>query len=139
MKYTRQRQTRRKGDRRKGGRASLNIHYGNIRVSGQEIPIAATKTMPNMPIPPGHFVIMWDKNAMAGTYLHWLQGPKAAIISYEGPAPPPGTGTHHYVFRLIKGIPKMIPAKRAAVDVAAVIGSQPIIYEKEMTVSAKSK
>jgi len=120
---------------RRGG----GIRYGGLTVNGKEIAKTATKAAPTVSIPPGHFLIMWDRNAMAGTYLHWIQDVAGAIVPYEGPAPPPGTGTHNYVFRLIKGTPKDVPTARAAVDVGAVIDGQPILYEKEMAVVAKSK
>lgn len=133
------RYTRRLTRRLRGGNAP--VRYGNVAVNSREIPIEVTKGSPTVSVPAGHFLIMWDKNATnaVGTYLHWIQGNKGPMVSYEGPAPPAGTGTHHYVFRLVKGAPKSVPGKRAAIDVAAIIGAQPVIYEKGFTVTAKSK
>lgn len=50
---------------------------------------------------PFYVVIMYDPDAVGGTYLHWIQGSDfTTYLSYKGPAPPPNTGDHHYIFEL---------------------------------------
>jgi phosphatidylethanolamine-binding protein (PEBP) family uncharacterized protein len=51
-------------------------------------------------------LIMHDPDAVVGNYLHWvvINIPDNAIangqqlLNYKGPAPPPGSGIHRYIF-----------------------------------------
>lgn len=48
-------------------------------------------------------LIMYDPDAVGGTFLHWIQGSDlTTYLSYKGPSPPANTGDHHYVFELYK-------------------------------------
>jgi hypothetical protein len=118
---------------KKRGGATTNIKYGNVAVNGQEMTKGATVYAPSVSVPAGHFLIMWDPDAPAGTYLHWIQDANGPIISYKGPTPP--SGTHRYIFRLVEGSPQVVPRRRAPIDVDAIIGGQVVKFEKQMTVS----
>ena len=51
---------------------------------------------------------MYDPNALKGTYIHWIVSniknnnvnEGTYLITYKGPAPPPRTGKHRYIFEL---------------------------------------
>ena len=55
-------------------------------------------------------LILFDPDAVGGTHIHWSvinitnNDIKTGniIIPYKGPAPPPGTGKHRYIFGLYK-------------------------------------
>lgn len=55
-------------------------------------------------------LIMYDPDAVGGTYLHWIvqdyfsPEKKKVILPYRGPAPPKGTGVHNYIFSLLNNI-----------------------------------
>jgi len=77
----------------------------------------ATKFEPNVsyiPTDPNslYTLIMYDPNAItsANNYVHWtvtnIRGADISsgnqLLPYYGPHPPPGSGTHHYIFELFK-------------------------------------
>ena len=53
-------------------------------------------------------LVLYDPDAVVGTYIHWTKANITnndiktgnIIIPYKGPAPPPKTGKHHYIFNL---------------------------------------
>jgi phosphatidylethanolamine-binding protein (PEBP) family uncharacterized protein len=52
-------------------------------------------------------LIMYDPDAINGTFIHWLvvnikddTNNGKIILSYKGPSPPPKTGEHRYIFEL---------------------------------------
>jgi phosphatidylethanolamine-binding protein (PEBP) family uncharacterized protein len=53
-------------------------------------------------------LVLYDPDAVGGTYIHWIKANITnndmrtgnIIIPYKGPAPPPKTGKHHYIFNL---------------------------------------
>jgi phosphatidylethanolamine-binding protein (PEBP) family uncharacterized protein len=52
-------------------------------------------------------LIMYDPDAVGGTYIHWVVtniidniNNSKTILSYKGPAPPQGSGKHRYIFEL---------------------------------------
>ena len=52
-------------------------------------------------------LIMYDPDAINGTFIHWLVvnikddiNNGKIILSYKGPSPPPKTGQHRYIFEL---------------------------------------
>lgn len=64
---------------------------------------------------PGYYtLVMSDPDAVNGEYLHLLMtninvNPGGdllytgdIVVPYQGPNPPPGTGTHHYIFRMLR-------------------------------------
>ena len=59
-----------------------------------------------------YLLIMYDPDAVNGTYIHWLVSnivlndinKGTTLLDYKGPAPPPRTGKHRYIFELyLKG------------------------------------
>lgn len=61
-------------------------------------------------VPQSTTLIMYDPDAVDGTYLHWIVqdyfnlDKKKVILPYQGPAPPKGTGVHNYIFSLFTNI-----------------------------------
>lgn len=55
-------------------------------------------------------IILYDPDAIGGTYIHWTKvnitnndiNTGDNLISYKGPAPPVKSGKHHYIFELYK-------------------------------------
>lgn len=53
-------------------------------------------------------LIMYDPDAINGTHIHWVItnivgnniSTGTSVIPYKGPAPPPKTGKHRYIFEL---------------------------------------
>ena len=137
--------------RQKGSGLDFLIQYGEKIVNKQPMKAAEAADAPIIgKIPKGAFLIMYDPDAprSVGTYLHWLQGVPATIATmrapgeeivympYTGPSPPPGTGVHRYIFKLVKGKPLSIPKLRADTDVDAIIGEQPVLYENYFKVAS---
>jgi len=93
----------------------MKIFYnGKIIKNNEFIKVTETKTEPlvNLNLDPNYYytLIMYDPDAVGGTYIHWLKinitnndiNTGNIIISYKGPSPPPKTGIHHYIFELYK-------------------------------------
>jgi hypothetical protein len=91
----------------------MEIFYGN-RLIGNNVFLTVSSTQ-NKPIiilnvNPNKFytLIMYDPNAINGTYIHWIEANITGneiktgytILPYKGPSPPPNTGIHHYIFEL---------------------------------------
>jgi phosphatidylethanolamine-binding protein (PEBP) family uncharacterized protein len=61
-------------------------------------------------VPESTTLIMYDPDAVGGTYLHWIvqdyfsSENKKVILPYQGPAPPKGSGVHNYIFSLFENI-----------------------------------
>jgi len=54
-------------------------------------------------------LIMYDPDAVNGTHIHWLVTNiknniknSKILLPYKGPAPPPKTGKHRYIFELYR-------------------------------------
>ena len=98
------------------------ISYNTVPVQGQTLTAQQTAKKPSVSIPPGYTLILYDPDAVQPSYIHWMATDKQDLLPYKGPAPPPGTGTHHYKFALVKGIPQ-VPNERAPVNVTTLIGA----------------
>ena len=71
-------------------------------------------------------LVLYDPDAVGGTYIHWIKANITnndmktgnIIIPYKGPAPPPRTGKHHYIFNLYEqnGENKMIPLEEKVIE-----------------------
>jgi hypothetical protein len=69
--------------------------------NGEYLQVFETQSPPQIKAPfdmNPYVVVMYDPDAVKGTYLHWIKGEHRDFLSYKGPAPPPNSGEHHYVF-----------------------------------------
>jgi phosphatidylethanolamine-binding protein (PEBP) family uncharacterized protein len=92
----------------------MEIHYGTKKVEeGNSIsPLESFRppkvTFHDIKSDRLYTLLMMDPDAVGGNKIHWLivnyQKNKSGdtILSYMGPHPPKGSGTHHYYFLLIK-------------------------------------
>lgn len=119
-KRTRTRRTRKNRPTRKHsqkGGAPWTVRYGDTVVQGQTLTETETQQPPVATIPPGHFLAMYDPDAVNPSYLHWVTTPEHTYMPYTPPTPPPGTGVHRYIVVLGKGVPP-IATQRAGIDPA---------------------
>jgi hypothetical protein len=95
-----------------GGQDAFSVRYPELgTVDGQNwttnLGSAALATAPTVTVPhntSSYLLIMTDPNAPSGCFVHWIaeiQGSNIVNrILYNPPSPPPGTGTHNYIFTL---------------------------------------
>lgn len=86
----------------------MEIAYPSFKVNSQEVGVKDAERLPNIKLHPLRYstLIMYDPDAVYPPYLHFLviniQNGNIqsgdVIVSYNGPTPPPGTGTHRYIF-----------------------------------------
>lgn len=72
-------------------------------------------------------LILYDPDAVGGTHIHWTiinitnNDIKTGniIIPYKGPAPPPKSGKHHYIFSLYKQnkVKNIKPMEERVIDI----------------------
>ena len=117
-RLSRRKRTKSTTRRQKGGQDPLNIRYGSIKIQGQPLTSKETHTQPSYTVPKGHTLIMYDPDAPAGIWLHWLRHENKDLVPYTPPTPP--SGTHHYIFRLVEGSPAEIPKERAPINPTAI-------------------
>lgn len=109
----------RRQQKQKGGGNSLEILYGTTKIAGQELNTSMTQTEPAVKVPEGHTLIMYDPDAPAGTWLHWLKGSDKTYWKYQPPSPP--SGKHRYIFRLVEGDPVESEIQQSGIDPAAIL------------------
>ena len=95
----------------------MKLFYNGKNIKDNEfIKVSESQTEPlvnlNLELEPNNYytLIMYDPDAVGGTYIHWLKvnitnndiNTGNIIISYKGPSPPPKIGIHHYIFELYK-------------------------------------
>lgn len=91
----------------------MEVFYnGKIIKNNQFLKISETQIEPqiklNMKENKLYTLILYDPDAVGGTYIHWTivnitnNDIKTGniVIPYKGPAPPSKTGKHHYIFNL---------------------------------------
>jgi phosphatidylethanolamine-binding protein (PEBP) family uncharacterized protein len=92
----------------------MNIIYNNIHIkNNQFLKVSQTQEKPkikleSLDITKTYLLIMYDPDAVGGTHIHWVLSNITNmninnginLIPYKGPAPPPGTGKHRYIFEL---------------------------------------
>jgi phosphatidylethanolamine-binding protein (PEBP) family uncharacterized protein len=93
----------------------MEVIYNNKLISNNEfLKVSETQVKPEIKlsydIRKTYLLIMYDPDAVSGTYIHWVisniknnninEG--IELITYKGPAPPPKTGKHHYIFELFE-------------------------------------
>ena len=90
----------------------MEVYYNNKLVNNNEFlkPIE-TKVKPQIKYPfennKLYTLLMYDPDSIHGNRFHWIAinivndiKNGNDLLSYTGPAPPPKTGTHHYIFEL---------------------------------------
>lgn len=100
---------------KKRGGSSMEIRYPTFNANNQEVSEQYTSSVPNIKLYPLHYstLIMYDPDApdsSPSSYLHYLvinikNGDIKSgdmILPYAGPTPPPGTGTHRYIFEQLE-------------------------------------
>lgn len=112
MRSTRKRLRQRRSCKKQRAGFQLKIQYGQKTVAGQEFTVAETAEKPATVIPAGHYLVLYDPDAVQPSYIHWISSPTGDTVSYQGPSPPPGTGIHRYCFSLCKGIPPTLVGSR---------------------------
>lgn len=102
---------------------NIDIRYGNIKINGQMLTPEQTQMQPSVTYMSSsnelYTLILHDPNAVTTTnsknHIHWLliNIPGSSInngninngtilLPYKGPAPPPNSGIHNYIFELYK-------------------------------------
>ena len=114
-KHRLSRKTRRK---QRGGKM-LNVRYGIIKVTGQTLEPPITQLTPRVNIPEGYTLIMYDPDAPAGTWLHWLKTSDKTYWEYQPPNPP--SGTHRYIFRLVEGFPVESELRQSGINPSMIL------------------
>jgi phosphatidylethanolamine-binding protein (PEBP) family uncharacterized protein len=105
----------------------MEVFYnGNILKDNQFLTVSETQVEPEIKInvDPSklYTLVVYDPDAINGTYIHWTKTNITnndiktgnTIIPYKGPAPPPKTGKHHYIFNLYQqnAVNKMLPLEQ---------------------------
>lgn len=82
----------------------MNVSYNGKNVKG-DILLTQNTTIkkPIIHIPEGHYVVLYDMDAPNPSFIHWIVNSKKEYLPYYPPSPP--SGTHRYIFRLVKGAP----------------------------------
>ena len=91
----------------------MEIYYNNKKIVNDEfLKPSETQIKPeikfNLNSAKYYTLIMYDPDAVIGTFVHWLVtninknniNNGKPIFPYKGPAPPPNTGKHRYIFEL---------------------------------------
>ena len=93
----------------------MEVYYnGKLMKDGEFLKVSETQVEPEIKLNKSqnniYTLILYDPDAVGGTHIHWSiinissNDIKTGniIIPYKGPAPPPGTGKHRYIFGLYK-------------------------------------
>jgi hypothetical protein len=95
----------------------FSVRWGPLQAAPAAPPLleaAALSQQPAVTLPAGgpYTLIAWDPDAPQASWLHWLvvnipgggayvSGPQGStLVPWAPPTPPPGTGTHRYIFGL---------------------------------------
>lgn len=112
MKPSRRVKRKTKKYKKKGGANSMEVRYPSFIVNNNETNEKSSKNKPIISLyqMPYSTLIMYDPDAPSGTYLHYLVinipsgniNSGDTIVSYAPPTPPPGSGTHRYIFEQLQ-------------------------------------
>ena len=91
----------------------MKVNYNNKYITNNEyLKVRETQNKPQIIFNNTSFkkiLIMYDPDAYGGTHIHWSVSDIMddldkgnTLIPYKGPAPPPKTGKHRYIFELYK-------------------------------------
>lgn len=91
----------------------MEVIYNNKTIKNNEfLKVNKTQVKPkialNVDSSKTYLLIMYDPDAFGGTHVHWIVNnindndinTGVNMIDYKGPAPPPKTGKHRYIFEL---------------------------------------
>jgi len=91
----------------------MEVIYNNKLIkNNQYVKVVETQIKPQIVFDENknniYTLIMYDPDAINGTYIHWIVSDikdnnienGKVLIPYKGPAPPPKTGKHRYIFEL---------------------------------------
>ncbi len=91
----------------------MEVFYnGNLLKDNQFLSVSETQVEPEIKLNVNpsklYTLVLYDPDAVLGTYIHWIKvnitnndmKTGNIIIPYKGPAPPPRTGKHRYIFNL---------------------------------------
>jgi phosphatidylethanolamine-binding protein (PEBP) family uncharacterized protein len=112
----------------------MEVFYNNQKLlkDGQFLSVSETQVEPEIKlnINPNNLytLVLYDPDAVSGTYIHWIKvnitnndmKTGNIIIPYKGPAPPPKTGKHRYIFNLYQqnGENKISRLEQRAIELA---------------------
>jgi len=102
------------------------LYNGKILKNNDFLKVSETQIEPEIKlnVNPNKFytLICYDPDAVGGTHIHLAKNNITSndiktgntIIPYKGPAPPPKTGIHHYIFNLYQqnAVNKMLPLEQ---------------------------
>jgi phosphatidylethanolamine-binding protein (PEBP) family uncharacterized protein len=93
----------------------MEVFYNNKKINNDDfLKVSETQVEPELKInlnPSNLYtLVLYDPDAVGGTHIHWIitnitnNNIKTGniIIPYKGPAPPPKSGKHRYIFNLYK-------------------------------------
>jgi phosphatidylethanolamine-binding protein (PEBP) family uncharacterized protein len=91
----------------------MEIYYNNNQLTNNDfLTPSETQIKPevkfNLNSDKYYTLVIYDPDAVGGTYIHWLVtniknnniDDSNILIPYKGPAPPPKSGKHRYIFEL---------------------------------------
>jgi phosphatidylethanolamine-binding protein (PEBP) family uncharacterized protein len=112
----------------------MEVFYNKQKLlkDGQFLSVYETQVEPDIKLNVNpnklYTLVLYDPDAVNGTYVHWIKvnitnndmKTGNIIIPYKGPAPPPKTGKHHYIFNLYEqnGENKMSRLEQRAIELA---------------------
>jgi hypothetical protein len=162
--------TRRQKRIQRGGAARMLIKYaGDIQLVSGQMNLDMTpqyiqgklKKEPQLEItglqPGGKYLLtMTDPDALGKTWTHWIAViigdsngvgsiSRPEIAGYAPPSPPPGSGLHHYIFRLydtstLSGIPSPLDSMSRgayfAIRLKKIIEGKPVLAESSYTIDS---
>jgi len=95
----------------------MEVFYNNKKINNDDfLKVSETQVEPrvklNVDISKTYLLIMYDPDAVVGNHVHWIIynitnnniNTGNNMIPYKGPAPPPKTGKHRYIFELYQQI-----------------------------------
>ena len=91
----------------------MEVIYNNKPINNNQfLKVSETQNKPEINLQVNktktYLLIMYDPDAVIGTFVHWIVSniknnnvnEGTDLIAYKGPAPPPKTGKHRYIFEL---------------------------------------
>lgn len=91
----------------------MEIYYNNKQLKNNDfLTPSETQTKPEVKLSSNsnkyYTLVIYDPDAVGGTHVHWLVtnikdnniNNSNILIPYKGPAPPPNTCKHRYIFEL---------------------------------------